>query len=120
LKSENIMMLNTIDILENKLKESKDLLKKLCSDNLKSPLYIHTDNYNKLGIIVDNLGASTTHASDFELNSLFTKHVIVDLACLDNSENSCLNDYVKPKSKELGIQGKFFSYLSSLWDYWSH
>jgi hypothetical protein len=33
--------------------------------------------------------------------------VIVDPTCLDNSENSCLNDCVKPKSKESGTQGKF-------------
>jgi hypothetical protein len=33
--------------------------------------------------------------------------VIVDTACLDNSEISCLIDGVKPLSKELGTQGKF-------------
>jgi hypothetical protein len=33
--------------------------------------------------------------------------VIVDTDCLDNSENSCLNDCVKPKFKESGTQGKF-------------
>jgi hypothetical protein len=34
-------------------------------------LCIHTDNSNKPDIIVDDLGASTSHASDFKLNSLF-------------------------------------------------
>jgi hypothetical protein len=33
--------------------------------------------------------------------------VIVDPTCLDNSENSCLNDCVNPKFKESGTQGKF-------------
>jgi hypothetical protein len=33
--------------------------------------------------------------------------MIVDTTCLDNFENSCLNDCVKPKSKESGTQGKF-------------
>jgi hypothetical protein len=36
LKSENIMLFDIIDTLENKLKESEDLLKKFSSDNLKS------------------------------------------------------------------------------------
>jgi len=30
--------------------------------------------------------------------------VIVDTACLDSSKNSCLNNCVKPKSKDTGIQ----------------
>jgi hypothetical protein len=45
-------------------------VKKFSSDNLKSMLCIHTDNSNKPGIIVDDLDASTSHAFDFELNSL--------------------------------------------------
>jgi hypothetical protein len=55
------------------------------------------------------LDASTSHASDSELNSLFIKPVIVDTTCLDSSENSCLNNCVKPESKDSGIQahGKF-------------
>jgi hypothetical protein len=64
------MMFNTIDTLENKSKEFEDLVKKFSSDNLKSMLCIHTDNSNKPGIIVDDLDASTSHAFDFELNSL--------------------------------------------------
>jgi hypothetical protein len=32
------------------------------------------------------LDASTSHASDFELNSLFVEPVIVDTTCLDSSE----------------------------------
>jgi hypothetical protein len=60
LKSENTMLLNTIDALENKLK-------KFYSDNLKSMLCIHTDIYNKPDLIVDDLSTSTSHVSDFEL-----------------------------------------------------
>jgi len=41
------MLFNTIDILENKLKESEDLLKKFSNDNLKSMFCIHTDISNK-------------------------------------------------------------------------
>jgi hypothetical protein len=81
-------------------------LKKFSSDNLKGMLCMHIDNSNKPSIIVDDLGTSTSHASNSELNSLFIKPVIVDPACLDNSKNSCLNDFVKPKSKESGTQGK--------------
>jgi hypothetical protein len=35
--------------------------------------------------------------------------MIVDTACLDNFENSCLNNCVKTKSKDTGTQahGKF-------------
>jgi hypothetical protein len=57
-------------------------------------LCIHSDNSNKLGIIVDDLGVS-----DSKINSLVIKPMIVDTACLDNPKNSCLNDCVKPKSK---------------------
>jgi hypothetical protein len=51
------MMFNTVDTLENKLKESEDLLKKFSSDNLKSMLCIHTDYPNKHGLIVDDLNS---------------------------------------------------------------
>jgi hypothetical protein len=87
------MLLNTIDALENKLK-------KFSSDNLKNMLCIHTDISNKPDLIIDDLSASTSHASD----SIIIKLVIVDTACL---ENSCLNNQVMPKSKESGTQGKF-------------
>jgi hypothetical protein len=70
LKYENTMLFNIVDALENKLKESEDLLEKFSSDNLKGMLCIHTDNSRKLGIIVDDLGVSTSHASDSEINSL--------------------------------------------------
>jgi hypothetical protein len=55
------------------------------------------------------LDASTLHAFDSELNSIFIKPVIVDTACLHSFENSCLNNCVKPKSKDSGTQahGKF-------------
>lgn len=110
LKSKNTMLFNTIDTLENKLKESEDLLKKFSSDNLKGMLCIHTNNSNKPSIIVDNLGASTSHAFDSEIKSLVIKHVIVDTTCLNNSENSYLNNCVEPESKDLQgkqTQGKF-------------
>jgi hypothetical protein len=100
LKSENTMLFKTIDTLENNLKESKDLLEKFSSDNFKSMFCIHTDNSNKSGIIVDDLGASTSHASNSEINSLVIKPVIIDTTYLDSSENSCLNNCVKPKSKD--------------------
>jgi len=62
---------------------------------------------NKPNLIIDDLNASTSHASDSELDSIVIKPVIVDTACLDNSKNYCLIDSVKPKSKESGTQGKF-------------
>jgi hypothetical protein len=87
LRSENTMLFNIIDTLENKLKEFEDLLKKFSSDNLKSMLCIHLDNSNKHASIVDDMSTSTSYASDFELDSVDIKPVIVDTACL---ENSCL------------------------------
>jgi hypothetical protein len=101
------MLFNTIDTLENKLKESKDILKRISCDNLKSKLSIHTDISNEPDLIVDNLSSSTSHTSDPELDSIVIKPVIVDTTCLDNSKNSCLIDGEKPKSKESGTQGKF-------------
>jgi hypothetical protein len=97
LKSMITMLFDIIDSLENKLK-------KISSDNLKSMLCIHSDISNKPGLIVDDLGASTSHAFASELDSIVIKPVIVDTACLDNSKNSCLNNYVKPKSKDTGTQ----------------
>jgi hypothetical protein len=67
-------------------------------------LCIHSDISNKLDLIVDNLSASTSHASDSELDSIVIKLVIVDTTCLDNSENSCLKNCVKPKFKDTGTQ----------------
>jgi hypothetical protein len=107
LKSENTMMFNSVDSLEIKLKEYEDLLRKFSSENLKSMLCIQSDISNKSDLIVDDLSASTSYTFDSELDSIVITHVIVDTACLDNSENSCLNDYEKPKSKESGTQGKF-------------
>jgi hypothetical protein len=99
LRSKNTMLFNIIDTLENKLKESDDLLKKFSSDNLKSMLCIHSDVPNKPSLIDNDLSASTSHASDSELDSIIIKPVIVDTACLDNS---CLNNCVMPKPKESG------------------
>jgi hypothetical protein len=53
-------------------------------------LCIHSDVSNKPDLIIDNLSASTSHASDFELDSIVIKPVIVDTACLDNSEKFLL------------------------------
>jgi hypothetical protein len=103
LKSENTMLFDIIDTLENKLKESENLLKKFSSDNLKSMLCIHSNTSNKPGLTAD-LSTSTSHASDSELDSVDIKLVIVDAAC---SENSFLNKHVMPKSKESGTRGKF-------------
>jgi hypothetical protein len=104
LKSENTMLFDTVNALENKLKESEDLLEKFFSNNLKSMLCIHTDISNKSGLIVKDLSTSTSHTSDSELDSIDIKPVIVDAAC---SENSCVNNCVKPNSKDSGTQGKF-------------
>jgi hypothetical protein len=99
LKSENTMLLNIIDELENKLE-------KLSSDNLKSMLCIHSNIPNKPSLIIDDLGASTSHASDSEVDSIIIKPMIIDTACLDNS---FLNNCLKPKSKDTVTQahGKF-------------
>jgi hypothetical protein len=90
------MLFDIIDTLENKLKESENLVKKFSSDNFKSILCIHSDISNKPGLTA-NLSTSTSHASDSELDSVDIKHVIVDAA---SSENSCLNNCVKPNSKD--------------------
>jgi hypothetical protein len=97
LKSENTMLLNTINELENKLEN-------FSSDNLKSMLCINLDVSNKPDLTVDDLSISTSHTSDCKLDSIDIKPVIEDIACLDNS---CLTNHVMPKSKESGIQGKF-------------
>jgi hypothetical protein len=104
LKSENTILFDIIDALENKLKESKDLLEKFSSNNLKSMLCIHMDISNKPDLIVNDLSTSTSHASDYELDSIDIKLVIEDTACLDNS---CLTNHVMSNSMESGIQGKF-------------
>jgi HrpA-like RNA helicase len=100
LKSENTMLFDIVDALENKLKESEDLLEKFSSNNLKSMFCIHTDISNKPDLIVNDLSISTSHASDSELNSIDIKPVIEDTTCLDNS---CLTNHVMPNSKESGI-----------------
>jgi hypothetical protein len=64
LRFVNTMLFNIINALENKLKESEDLLEKFSSDNLKSMLCIQTDNSNKPGLIIDYKDASTSHAFD--------------------------------------------------------
>jgi hypothetical protein len=78
LKSENTMLFDTVDVLENKLKESEDLLEKFSSNNLKSMFCIHTDISNKPDLIVADLSTSTSHASDSELDSINIKPMIED------------------------------------------
>jgi hypothetical protein len=51
---ENIMLFDIIDALENKLKESEDLLEKFSSNNLKSMLCIHINISNKPDLIVND------------------------------------------------------------------
>jgi histone deacetylase complex regulatory component SIN3 len=104
LKSENTMLFDTVDALENKSKKSEDLLKKFSSNNLKSMLCSHTYISNKPDLNVNDLSISTSHASDSELDFVDIKHVIEDIAFLNNS---CLTNHVMPNSKKLGIQGKF-------------
>jgi len=103
LKSENTLLFDIIDTLENKLKEFEKFLKKFSSDNLKSMLCIHSDISSKPGLTAD-LSISTSHASDSELNFVDIKPVIVDAAC---SEKSCLSNWVKPNSKDSRTQSKF-------------
>jgi len=67
-------------------------------------LCIHSDISNKPDLIVNDLSASTSHSSDSELDSIVIKPVIVDIACLDNSKYSYLNNCVKPKPKDTGTQ----------------
>jgi hypothetical protein len=98
LRSENTMLFNIINSLENKLKDSV-----FSSDNLKSMMCIHSDISNKPDLVADDLSASTSHVSDSELDSFIIEPVIVDTAC---SDNSCLNDCVMPKSKDTGTQAQ--------------
>jgi hypothetical protein len=97
LKYENTMLFDTVDALENKLKESEDLSEKFSSNNLKSMLCIHTYISNKPNLIVKDLSTSTSHAFDSKLDSINIKLVIEKIACLNNS---CLTNHVKPNSKE--------------------
>jgi len=60
-------------------------------------LCIHSDVPNKSGLIVNDLSASTSHASDSELDYTIINPVIIDTACLDNSS---LNNHVMPKFKD--------------------
>jgi hypothetical protein len=55
LKSENTMLFGIVDALENKLKESEDLLEKFSRNNFKSMLCIHTDISNKPDLIVNEV-----------------------------------------------------------------
>jgi hypothetical protein len=67
---------------------------------------INADISKKSDLIVNDLSTSTSHAFDSELDSVYIKPVIIDVAY---SKNSCLNNCVKPNSKDSGTQtqGKF-------------
>jgi hypothetical protein len=90
------MLFDIINSLEKRLE-------KFSSDNLKSMFCIYSDISNKPALVVDDMSTSTSHVSGSELDIM---PVIVDTACL---ENSCLNNCVKPESKDTGTQahGKF-------------
>jgi hypothetical protein len=103
LKSKNIVLVENIKSLENELKDSKELSNRLSSDNLKNMLCVQKDVSNKPNMIVDNLDASSTYASNSEIKSLFVKpmkveEVKVNIACSNKGKNSCMNNYMKPKS----------------------
>jgi len=85
------MLFEIIDTLENKLKESEDLLKRFSSDNLKSMLCIHSDISNKPALIVDDMNTFTSHASDYELdimpveNNLLTSNLNQVCVCVQTN-----------------------------------
>jgi hypothetical protein len=56
-------------------------------------LCIHSGIFNKPDLIVDDLSISTSHVFDSELDSIFIKPVIVDTACLDDSENPKIQEH---------------------------
>jgi len=86
------MLLETVESLDDKLKESEDLLNKFSSDNLKSMLCVQKDVSNKPSMIIDDLGTFTSHDSNSEIKCLFIKLVKVDevkanIACLKICDN---------------------------------
>jgi hypothetical protein len=52
--SENTMLFDIVNALENILKELEDLLEKFSCNNLKSMLCIHIDIFNKPDLIVND------------------------------------------------------------------
>jgi hypothetical protein len=68
LKSEISVLVEKSVSLENELNVSKELSRNSSSDNLKSFLCIEESVSNKLSMIVDNTGASTSHVSNESLN----------------------------------------------------
>jgi hypothetical protein len=68
LKSEIYVLIEKSLSLENELDVSKELSRNSSSDNLKSFLCIEESVSNRLSMIVDNAGASTSHASNESLN----------------------------------------------------
>jgi ribonuclease HII len=88
---------------ENELKDSKELSHRPSRDHLKNLVCVQKYVSNKPSMIFDNLGASTSHAANYERKILFVKPVKVEvnanIVCLDKGKNSCMNNYVKPKFK---------------------
>jgi hypothetical protein len=68
LKSEIFVLVEKSLSLENELNVFKELSRNSSNDNLKSFLCIEESVSNKLNMIVDNAGASTSHASNKSLN----------------------------------------------------
>jgi hypothetical protein len=68
LKSEIFVLVEKSLSLKNELNVSKELSRNSSSDNLKSFLCIEESVSNKLSMVVDNAGASTSHASNESLN----------------------------------------------------
>jgi arginyl-tRNA synthetase len=73
LKSENTMLVEKNKSLENKLKDSKDHLKKFSSDKLKRMLNVQKHNSDKSGLGFDKFVFSTSLASNSERITLFVK-----------------------------------------------
>jgi len=69
LKSEITVLVENNQSLENELKGYKELSHRLSSDNMKNLFCVQKHVSNKPSMIVDNLIASTSHAS----NSNFKK-----------------------------------------------
>jgi hypothetical protein len=104
LKFENIVLVENNKSLDNELKDCKELSHKLSNDNLENLFCVQKHLSNKPNMIVDNLGASTSHASNSKRKTLFVKLVKVEevkanIVCSDNSKKHCVSNCVKAKSK---------------------
>ena len=64
--------------LENELKDSKELLHRLSSDNTRNLFFAQESVSNRPSMIVDNFGASTSHAFNIKRKNLNIKLVKVE------------------------------------------